>query len=147
MTIPIKCLKFPYSSDLLYLGVLAYFNYITVIIDNTNFLLKIGGRANNEIFFWSSPNAIRLGNADESPPLKRGTFKRWQEIPHSPSFPKWGDLTGRLFSVHKWPFSAISASIGGIACAAYKSTPPRNSLISLNLQKMAISGSETNQCP
>jgi hypothetical protein len=29
-------------------------------------------------------------------------------------------------SVHKWPFSAISASIGGIACAAYMITPPAN---------------------
>jgi hypothetical protein len=42
-----------------------------------------------------------------------------------------------LVSVHKWPFSAISASIGGIACAAYRSMPPRNSLISLNLRKIA----------
>jgi hypothetical protein len=29
-------------------------------------------------------------------------------------------------SVHKWPFSAILASIGGIACAAHMSTPQRN---------------------
>jgi DNA-binding beta-propeller fold protein YncE len=42
-----------------------------------------------------------------------------------------------IVSVHKWPFSTISASIGGIACAAYASTPPRNSLISLNLRKIA----------
>jgi hypothetical protein len=42
-----------------------------------------------------------------------------------------------LISVHKWPFSAISAAKGGIACAAHASTPPRYSLISLNLQKIA----------
>jgi len=36
-------------------------------------------------------------------------------------------------SVHKWPFSAISASIGGIACAAYTSTPPRNAADFLEL--------------
>jgi hypothetical protein len=29
--------------------------------------------------------------------------------------------------VQKWPFSAISASIDIIACAAYNSMPPRNS--------------------
>jgi hypothetical protein len=33
----------------------------------------------------------------------------------------------------KWPFSAISASIGGIACTAYSSTPPRNSTDFLEL--------------
>jgi hypothetical protein len=37
--------------------------------------------------------------------------------------PFWGDDS---VSVHKWPFTAISASIGGIACAAYRSAPPRN---------------------
>jgi hypothetical protein len=50
------------------------------------------------------------------------------------------DITERkvyLVSIHKWPFSAISASIGGIACATYISMPPRNSLISLNLRKIA----------
>jgi hypothetical protein len=53
-----------------------------------------------------------------------------------------------LVSVHKWPFSAISASIGGIACAAYRTVRLRSMpLISFKLQKMAISGSETNQCP
>ena len=31
----------------------------------------------------------------------------------------------------------ISASIGGIACAAYTSPPPRKSLISFKLQKIA----------
>jgi hypothetical protein len=31
-----------------------------------------------------------------------------------------------MVSVLKWPFSEISASIGGIACAAYRSMPPRN---------------------
>jgi hypothetical protein len=36
-------------------------------------------------------------------------------------------------SVHKWPFPAISASIGGIACAAYQSTPPRNAADFLEL--------------
>ena len=72
MTIPIKCLKFPYFNELLYLGVLVYFHYITVIIGNKDFLLKIDSRVKNEKFFGPSPNAIRLGNADESPPLKRG---------------------------------------------------------------------------
>jgi hypothetical protein len=38
-------------------------------------------------------------------------------------------------SVHKWPFSAISASIGGIACAAYRSRPPRNAADFLELAK------------
>jgi len=38
-----------------------------------------------------------------------------------------------LFSVHKWPFSAISASIGGIACATYTSTPTRNAADFLEL--------------
>ena len=33
-----------------------------------------------------------------------------------------------LVSIHKWPFSAISASNGGVPCAAYVRTPPRNSL-------------------
>jgi hypothetical protein len=32
---------------------------------------------------------------------------------------------------------AEGGQVGGIACAAYTSTPPRNSLISLNLQKIA----------
>ena len=41
-----------------------------------------------------------------------------------------------LVSVHKWPFSAISTSIGGIACAAYSSMPPCNYLISLNFRKI-----------
>jgi hypothetical protein len=36
-------------------------------------------------------------------------------------------------SFQKWPFSAISVSIGGIACAAYSSTPPRNSTDFLEL--------------
>jgi hypothetical protein len=36
-------------------------------------------------------------------------------------------------SIHKWPFSAISASIGGIACAAYISMPPRNAADFLEL--------------
>ena len=48
MTIPIKCLKFPYFNHLFYLGVLIYFNYLTVIVDNTDFLLIIGRRAKNE---------------------------------------------------------------------------------------------------
>jgi len=38
-----------------------------------------------------------------------------------------------LVSVHKWLFSAISASIGGITCAAYRSTPPRNAADFLEL--------------
>jgi len=38
-----------------------------------------------------------------------------------------------LVSIHKWPFSAISASISGIACAAYTSTPPRNAADFLEL--------------
>ena len=42
-----------------------------------------------------------------------------------------------LVSIHKWPFSAISASISGIACATYLRTSPRNFLISLTLQKIA----------
>jgi len=33
-----------------------------------------------------------------------------------------------LVSTQKWPFFTISASIHGIACAAYFNTPPRNSL-------------------
>ena len=47
-----------------------------------------------------------------------------------------------LVSVHRWPFSAIprllrdrSASIGGIACAAYSSMPPRNAADFLELSK------------
>jgi hypothetical protein len=32
---------------------------------------------------------------------------------------------------------AEGGQVGGIACAAYMSTPPRNPLISLNLQKIA----------
>jgi hypothetical protein len=32
---------------------------------------------------------------------------------------------------------AEGGQVGGIACAAYRSTPPRNSLIFLNLQKIA----------
>jgi hypothetical protein len=35
--------------------------------------------------------------------------------------------------VQKWPFPAISASIGIIACAAYNSMPPRNSTDVLEL--------------
>jgi len=42
-------------------------------------------------------------------------------------------MIDKLVSVHKWPFPAISASIGGIACAAYTSTPPRNSTDFLEL--------------
>jgi len=41
----------------------------------------------------------------------------------------------RQVSVHKWPFSAISASIGGIACAVYRSMPPRNAADFLELAK------------
>jgi hypothetical protein len=37
---------------------------------------------------------------------------------------------------------AECGKVGGIDCAAYRSTLPRYSLISLNLQRMAISGSE-----
>jgi hypothetical protein len=32
---------------------------------------------------------------------------------------------------------AEGGQVGGIACAAYSSMPPRNSLISLNLRKIA----------
>jgi hypothetical protein len=39
----------------------------------------------------------------------------------------------RNFGVNR----AEGGQVGGIACAAYTSTPPRNSLISLNLQKIA----------
>jgi hypothetical protein len=42
---------------------------------------------------------------------------------------------GSLLSTRKWPFSAISASIGGIACAAYSSMPPRNAADFLELAK------------
>jgi hypothetical protein len=45
------------------------------------------------------------------------------------------DVSCKLVSIHKWPFCPISASIGAIACAAYPSTPPRISLISLTLGK------------
>ncbi len=72
MTIPIKCLNFPYFNHFLYLGVRICFYYLSVIVDNIDFLLIIGRRAKIEKFFWSSQNAIRLGNADESPPVKRG---------------------------------------------------------------------------
>jgi hypothetical protein len=41
----------------------------------------------------------------------------------------------QLVSVYKWPFSAISASTGGIACAAYNSTPPHNAADFLELAK------------
>ncbi|OEU45985.1 MAG: hypothetical protein BBJ60_06010 [Desulfobacterales bacterium S7086C20] len=37
-------------------------------------------------------------------------------------------------------FRAISASSRGVACAAYHSTPLRNPLFSLTLQKLLISG-------
>jgi hypothetical protein len=69
---------------------------------------------------WTLYNAIRLSRMDTS-----------------------------LVSVHKWPFSAIprrfrdrfnhakGGQACGIACAAYTRTPPHNSLISLNLQKIA----------
>jgi hypothetical protein len=40
---------------------------------------------------------------------------------------------GSLLSTRKWPFSAISASSDGITCAAYTSTPPRNSADFLEL--------------
>jgi hypothetical protein len=50
-----------------------------------------------------------------------------------PDSSDWYDTS--LVSVHKWPFSAISASIGGIACAAYTSTPPRNAADFLELAK------------
>jgi hypothetical protein len=40
---------------------------------------------------------------------------------------------GQSVSVQKWPFSAISASSNGITCAAYTSTPPRNSADFLEL--------------
>jgi hypothetical protein len=39
---------------------------------------------------------------------------------------------------HKWPFSAIVASIGEIACAAYTSTPPRNAADFLELAENCI---------
>ena len=42
-----------------------------------------------------------------------------------------------LVSIHKWPFSAISASIFGIACATYLGTSPPNPLIFLTLRKIA----------
>jgi hypothetical protein len=42
-----------------------------------------------------------------------------------------------LVSIHKWPFSAISASNCGFACATYLGTPPHNPLFSLTLQKIA----------
>jgi hypothetical protein len=32
---------------------------------------------------------------------------------------------------------AEGGQVGGIACAAYRSMPPRNSLISLNLRKIS----------
>ena len=35
-----------------------------------------------------------------------------------------------LVSIHKWPFSAISAPNCGVSCAAYYRTPPRNPLFS-----------------
>ena len=38
-----------------------------------------------------------------------------------------------VVSVHKGPFSAISLSIGGIPCAAYTSTSPRNAADFLEL--------------
>jgi hypothetical protein len=40
-----------------------------------------------------------------------------------------------IVSVHKWPLSAISASLGGITCAAYTSTPPCNAADFLELAK------------
>jgi uncharacterized protein (UPF0332 family) len=41
-----------------------------------------------------------------------------------------------LVSVRKRSFSAMAASIFGIACAAYRRTPPRNPLISLPGRKI-----------
>ena len=38
----------------------------------------------------------------------------------------WFWTESSLVSIHKWPFPTISASIGGIVCAAYSSMPPRN---------------------
>ena len=40
-----------------------------------------------------------------------------------------------LVSIHKWSFCPISASICVIACVGYHGPPPRNSLISLTLDK------------
>ena len=48
-----------------------------------------------------------------------------------------GSRLNKFVSVHKWLFFAISTSIGGIACATYTCTPPRSSLMSLNLQEIA----------
>jgi len=42
----------------------------------------------------------------------------------------------QIVSIQKWPFPAISASSRGVACAAYHSTPLRNPLFSLTLQKI-----------
>jgi hypothetical protein len=41
----------------------------------------------------------------------------------------------RQISIHKWLFSVISASIGGIACAVHRSMPPRNAADFLELAK------------
>ena len=45
----------------------------------------------------------------------------------------WGNY---LVSIHKWSFGPISASIGGIAWAAYLRLPPRNPSIFLTLDKI-----------
>jgi hypothetical protein len=49
----------------------------------------------------------------------------------------------RNFGVNR----AEGGQVGGIACAAYRSMPPRNSLISLNLQKIAYFWIGNYQCP
>ena len=72
MTIPIKCLKFPYSKHLLYLGVLVYSNYLIVIINNTDIFIIIDRQAKYEKYFWVVSHVFNLTNTDESPPLKRG---------------------------------------------------------------------------
>ncbi len=44
-------------------------------------------------------------------------------------------IRARLVSIHKWPFSAISASICGIACATYHLYASAQSLDFLDLAK------------
>ena len=50
---------------------------------------------------------------------------------------------GYLVSVRKGCFSALAASICGLACAAYGRTPPRNPLIPCQDKKSPLSESET----
>ncbi len=55
-----------------------------------------------------------------------------------------------LVSIHKWPFSAISVSNCGFACAAYVQYASAQPLVFLDLAESALGGHiselETAQC-